>query len=652
VASQQKTYDHKKRLQTIPQEPGVYLMKDKRGKIIYIGKSINLRARVRSYFSGSDPRPFVRHLPRVLGDIEVLVTETEEEALQLEAALIRRHLPRYNIKIARSGVWLRLDLRQDWPRVELVRHPQNDGARYFGEYTSGRSAWRTMQLLERHFLLRTCDDSTMSNRSRPCMQYQIKRCLAPCVVDVQRVQYRAQLQQVILFLEGRTTELRQQLEEQMWEASERLDFEVAARLRDQIQAVDAALNRYEITDEDRIPRDVVGMHREGERVTFKLLVMRDGRMRESESFHFTGQEFPDEEILSSFLHQLYISSGRREIPQELLLPLEIEDGAPLGRVLSAQRGAVARVLGPARQDEAQSKLVLMATRNVLLAFQKHHTKKDRVQEQLSRLQKRLRLRRAPGRMECFDISNLHESAIVAGMVVFARGEPRRSAYRSFRIRRQGQDDFASIREAVTRRFKRSLEGNWPLPDLLIIDGGKGQLGAAVAAMADLGVSHVPVISLAKSRRKAEPGGQGEGQARTPERVFVPGRSNPIILKRNSPELLLLQHIRDEAHHHALRSHRKLRRRLALKGSLEAIDGVGPSRRRELLKHFGSVERVSQASAEELERLPCVSPQLAARIVEAFSAQRGQATGDAGDTGLDDLVAGGVGQAHEARGAEG
>lgn len=652
MATPAKLYDHKKRLETIPQEPGVYLMKDRRDKIIYIGKSINLRARVRSYFSGSDPRPFVQHLPRVLGDIEILVTETEEEALQLEAALIRRHLPRYNIKIARSGVWLRLDLRQPWPRVELARYPQNDGARYFGEYTSGRSAWRTMQLLERHFLLRTCDDSTMSHRSRPCMQYQIKRCLAPCVLEVERAHYREQLQQVILFLEGRTTELRQRLEEQMWLASERLDFEVAARLRDQIQAVDAALNRHEITDEDRIPRDVVGMHREGERVTFKLLVMREGRMRESESFHFNQQEFPDEELLSSFLHQLYVSAGRREIPQELLLPLEIEDGAALGRVLSTQRDAVTRVLGPGRQDEARQKLVLMAERNVLYAFQKHHTKKDRVQEQVDRLQQRLRLRRAPKRMECFDISNLHESAIVAGMVVFEGGEPRKSAYRSFRIQRPGQDDFASIREAVTRRFKRSLEGNWPLPDLLIIDGGKGQLGAAVAAMSDLGVAHIPVISLAKSRRKGEPEDETGNRARTPERVFVPGRSNPIILRRNSPELLLLQHIRDEAHRHALGAHRQLRRRLALKGSLESIEGVGPARRRELLKHFGSVEKVSQASQEALEQVPCISPQLAGRIVEVFSAQRGQATGDAGDAVFDDLVAGGVGQAHEAGGAEG
>jgi excinuclease ABC subunit C len=561
-------YDYQARLTTIPHEPGVYLMKDRRGTIIYIGKSVDLRARVRSYFNGGDPRPFVQHLPKVLGDIEILVTDSGEEALRLEAALIRQHLPRYNIAIKRHGVWLRLDERDPWPRVQITRRPEPDGARYFGEYPTGRSAWATTQLLERHFLLRTCDDAAMKLRSRPCLQHQIKRCLAPCVLSVDRAEYREQVEQVKLFLEGRAPELRLRLEEKMWQASEALDFEVAARLRDQLKGVDAALNREEITDEDRIPRDVFGLHREGDRASFQVMSWREGRVRDAEAFHFTHQEFPDAEILSSFLQQLYLSS-RRELPQELLLPCAIEDARALAAVLSQERGGPVLVLGPDDHEAARAQMVEAATRNALYAFQKHHGRQERAADQLARLQERLRLWRVPKRIECFDISNLQDQAIVAGMVVFVDGEPARSEYRVFHIRHQGQDDFASLREAVTRRFRRSLTGGWPMPELVIIDGGRGQLGAAQSALEDLGLEGVPMIALAKSRPVGAPNDNAEARAVTPERVFLVGRSNPLILRRNSPELLILQRIRDEAHAHALGAHRRLlRRQLLEKGTVK------------------------------------------------------------------------------------
>ncbi len=421
-------YDYAERLKTIPHEPGVYIMKDRRDKIVYIGKSINLRNRVRSYFSGQDKRPFVKHLPKLLGDIEIIITETDEAALQLEGRLIRHHLPRYNIAIKRQGVWLRLDLREDWPRIKVVRRPEQDGARYFGEYPSGGSVHRTTQLLERYFMLRTCEDGEFRNRVRPCMQHQIKRCLAPCVLPITKDTYREHVQNVIMFLEGRAPELRQRLEERMWIASESLDFEVAARLRDQIKAVDGSLNRYEITDEDRIPRDIVGMHREGDRVTFQVMAMREGHVRNTAAFHFTKQEFPDPEIMSSFLQQLYLAG--RDIPQEILLPMDLEDAEVLGRVLSQDAGVPVKVLRPDNPEGTEIeamrwRLMKTTARNVLYAFQKHHTRRDRVSDQLEMLQKQLGLWRLPKRMECFDISNLLDTAIVAGMVVLRNAEPSR-----------------------------------------------------------------------------------------------------------------------------------------------------------------------------------------------------------------------------------
>jgi excinuclease ABC subunit C len=628
---------------------------------------VDLKARVRSYFSGGDKRPFVKRLPGLLGDIEIIVTQTDEEAWRLEASLIRRHRPKYNIAIAREGVWLRLDPKGFWPTLGVVRRPERDGARYFGEYASWQKAYSIRDLVDRYFQLRTCDDATLRNRVRPCLQYQIKRCLAPCALEVAKEKYDENVNDVILFLEGRNTELRTRLEERMWGASEGMEFEAAARYRDQLKAVDGTWKRYEVDDAAFAARDVVGLWREGERATFYLLALREGQVRESESFHFTDQEFSDEEILAGFLPQLYLSG--REVPPEVIIPFPIEGAQVLGRVLGEELGQEVSVVwppgarppaaptddepdeprdedpqgadeapdpqgdeppqeelgeAPAGGDEAfRARLLGMATRNALHAFQRFHGRKDRAQEQLAKLQARLGLWRAPKRIECFDVSNLQETAQVGGMVVFLDGEPAPKEYRSFHLQQTTQDDFGGMREMIERRFRRAVSGQWPAPDLVVIDGGKGQLSAAKAILDDLGLDAVPIVALAKSRRVEqavdEPTGASQG-SRTPERVFVVGRKNPLVIPRRAPELLLLQRVRDETHDHALRCHRRLRARLAMRGTLEQVEGIGPARKKALLVRFGSLEAIAAATQAELLAVPGVTLDLVARLRDFFEGE--------------------------------
>ncbi len=579
----------------MPTEPGVYLMRDQRGEIIYIGKAVNLRARVRSYFRGGDPRGFVKFLPRILSDIQAVVTGCEASALRLEASLLRSHKPRYNVVLGPKRVWLRIDVRAKWPRVDKVWRFRNDGARYF-EFFSNRKATDVMRILSRHFNLRTCDDTELNNRSRACIEYQIGRCPAPCVGKLTESQYRDQVNDVILFLEGRHEELATQLEERMWSASDTLHYEVAARYRDQVRAVLVAAPK-RTTASEMIDRDVVGMHREADRVTFQVVTLRDGRARRADEFHFTGQEFPDEELLSSFITQYYADG--REVPAEVLVPMEIEAATGLADVLWERRGSRCRVGVPQRGDRRKN--LELAQKNAQYAFRRHHGKEERTLEQLGDLAERLSLPRWPARIECFDVSNLQGESIVVGMVVFIDGEPVRRAWRSFLVRRDTQDDFASLHEALVRRLRRSVDDDWPLPDLIVIDGGKGQLSAAMDAATEVGMPGVPLLALAKARNGK------------PERVFLPGRTTELILPRASPGLLMLQRARDAAHEHALDHHRRRRRRAHLRSSLEDIPGVGPKRRRALLEHFGSLKSLKNGSAEDIAQVDGISPEMAQRI---------------------------------------
>ena len=614
-------FDHAAKLELIPHKPGCYIMKDHKDRIIYIGKAKDLKNRVRNYFQASgDSRPFVKRLPRVLSDIETIITANEKEALILENTLIKRHKPRYNIALKddKNYMSLRVNVKHEWPRVQVVRKQSgSDGARYFGPYRSSNAVRQTLAVLNKFFMLRTCPDSVLNNRTRPCLQYQIKRCPAPCVFDVDKDAYQRHVDEVLLFLEGKADELVGRVTTKMEDASEELNFELAAQYRDQIRAIEQMLERQQVVSAKEVDRDAVWFLREGERVVVQVMFVRKGMLEGARAFPMDEQPFEDDEILSSFLN-LYYHSGAT-IPQEVLLshPLTEGDHAAFEELLTEKRGTKVSLLYP--QRGAKKALLLTAQANAEQSFKEHFTKEEATQELLERLQRRLGLRNVPNHMECYDISNFQGSPIVASQVVFMDGEADNAKYRNYKMKEvTSQDDFASMHEVLTRRLRKVADGDEDPPDLIVIDGGKGQLGQAVAVLEDMGLHEIDVVSLAKSRVD-KVGFQDEAVTRSPERVFVPGRKNPIILKQNSDELFLLQRIRDEAHRVAITFHKKLRRKAGLRSSLDDIPGVGPVTKRALLRHFGSLKKVKEASEEELVALKEVPPRVATAIREHFEA---------------------------------
>ncbi len=622
-------------LDRIPADPGVYLMKDKKGRVIYVGKALSLRARVRSYFTRSgDDRAFVALLGRLLGDIETVVTNNEKEALLLENNLIKQHQPRFNVKLVDDKNYLVLRLaiprdaseekRKAFPRLEVVRRIGSDGARYFGPYHSATSCRQALQVVNRHFKLRTCTDHVLENRRRPCLQYQIKRCDAPCVYPVPPDVYAEQVRDVALFLEGKDQELVERLRARMKEAASRTEYETAAAIRDQLRSLEKTLEEQRVVSEDLRDQDVIGWHREGTAVEIAVLHIRGGKLLGRRTFSFGGQEFPDDEIVSSFV-SLYYDLGSY-VPDEVLLPLPIEDAAAKEEWLREKKGHKVEVLFPQRGPRVR--LVTLATKNAESSYVSRRDQTRDAEESLSRLRERLGLKRAPQRIECFDISHIQGTATVASMVVFLDGAPARSEYRTFKVKSATNDDFASMYEVLSRRFRRSVKSDdgakpWPLPDLLVIDGGKGQLGTAMAALHDVGVDTgvdgIDVVGLAKERED----GSGEQQ---PDRVFLPRIKDPIRLRPNTAELFVLSRIRDEAHRFAVTFHKSLRRRRTLRSALEDVPGVGEKRKRELLRRFGSLKRVREATVDELAAAPGMS-RPAAEAVRAFFDQHAPPVGN-------------------------
>ncbi|WP_224245864.1 excinuclease ABC subunit UvrC [Hyalangium gracile] len=601
------------KLDALPTEPGVYLMKDRRGQVIYVGKAISLRNRVRSYFTRTgDTRVFVSMLDSILGDIETVLVHNEKEALLLENELIKKHKPRFNVllKDDKQFISLRLDRTQTYPRLDVVRKYERDGARYFGPYSSAGAIRETLRLINRYFHLRTCTDHVMANRKRPCLLHQIGRCPAPCVYPVPPEEYRRSVDEVVLFLEGKGSELVDGIKGRMKRAASELKFEEAARLRDQLLAIERSLERQKVATTDFKDQDVFAFHREGDRILFYVLWVRQGRLNGGQAFPFGSQEFPDEELLPSFVN-LYYDQGSF-VPEEVLLPLEPESLEGLELLLSERKGEKVRVMVPKRGEKHD--LVLMAAKNAEQAFIERKRTKDETDAVLSRLQQKLNLRNYPRRMECFDISHFQGSSIVASQVAVTDGETDKSRYRRFKIKTlEKQDDFASMYEVLSRRLKRGLEEK-DLPDLLVIDGGKGQLASAHAAMKDLGIEKVDVIGLAKSRDQ-EVFDRDEESARSPERVFVLGRKDPIILTQNSAEMFMLTRMRDEAHRFAITYQAKDLRKSRIRSALEDIPGVGEARRKMLLRHFGSLKRVQEASIEDLAEV--VGPSVAERVHSAL-----------------------------------
>ena len=609
-------------LETLPTQPGVYLMKDKKGRILYVGKAASLRVRVRNYFnrSGGDGRAFIALLDRLLGDIETVVTNNEKEALLLENNLIKQHQPRFNVKLTddKNFLVLRLDPKQRFPRLEVRRRLGQDGAKYFGPYHSASSCRQTLAVVNRHFKLRTCTDHVLRSRKRPCLQYQIKRCDAPCVFPLAPEEYGKQVQDVALFLEGKDGELLARLQGRMKDAARSTEYEVAAALRDQIESLQQTLQEQRVVSSDFRDQDVIGMYREGPAVEMVVLSVRNGKLLGRRNFSFGGQELPTDEIVSSFV-SLYYDLGSY-LPDEVLLPCAIEDAALKGEWLGEKRDKKVDVQAPQRGP--RRRLVELADKNAASSFVSRRNKAEDAELALTRLQQRLSLKRVPHRIECFDVSHLQGALTVASMVVFIDGEPLKSEYRTFKVKSAKNDDFASMYEVLSRRFRRSkaVEENaqragWAVPDLLVIDGGKGQLSTALAALRDAqidtGAGGLDVVGLAKERDDVE----GE---RHPDRVFLARAKEPIKLRANSAELFLLARIRDEAHRFAVAFHRKLRKGRTLRSTLDDVPGIGERRRRELLRHFGSVRAVREATVEQIARAPGMTLKAAEAVARYLS----------------------------------
>jgi excinuclease ABC subunit C len=604
------------KLANLPSRPGVYLMRGKGGKVIYVGKAKDLRARVRAYFNNADERSQIQFLLRRVEDLETLVTTNDKEALILENNLIKQYKPRYNIRLKddKSYLSIKVTTQHPWPRIFATRKIVKDGSRYLGPFSSAVAARETIEIIEKHFLLRNCTDHNFRNRSRPCLQYQIKRCLAPCVLPVQSEQYREQVRQAILFIEGRQQELVAELKRKMQEKSEALEFEAAAKIRDQVQAVEKTLEKQRMVSHWGADQDIFGLYREGGFIEVQVLLVRQGKLTGNQSYSLEDLEFPDEEIMGSLLTQFY--QGHRAIPDEILLPVSLDDREAREEYLAERKGKKVSITYPQRGDRRQ--LVEMATENAQQSFSERHDQEKARERMLLELQSRLRLRQYPQRIECFDISTIHGAHAVGSMVTFINGEPDKTRYRHYRIRTidasSGGDDFGMMLEVLKRRFSRGTE-EADLPDLVVVDGGKGQLAMALAAMAEVGVAGVEAIGLAKMRVQSAP--RSAEIQRLEERVFLPGQTNPVVLQRNSNALFLLQRVRDEAHRFAITYHKKLRSKQTLYSALDRIPGVGGARKRALLRVFGSVKRIQEAGVEDLLKVPRMNEKLARAILESF-----------------------------------
>jgi len=591
------------KLETLPTRPGVYLFKGRDGEVLYVGKARVLRDRVRSYFQASRPLEYGKaELVAEIADLELVVTDSEMEALALENNLIKRHQPRYNIRLRddKNHPWLKLTLAEEYPRLHVVRRVGEDGNAYGGPYIPASLGRRTASLVHRLFGVRSCKEKLDGHRSRPCLQYQIKRCLAPCVAEICTLErYRAACADAALVLEGRTEEVARRLRAEMQQAAAEERFEEAATRRDQVLTLERLEAPQKITTVELEERDLFAAHAEGERAALQVFSVRDGRVVARDAYLLDRVAEP-ERVLASAVQQYY--AGGRYVPRELLLPGEPPDRELLEQWLSGRRGTQVRIRVPKRGEKVR--LLDLVVRNARLAFELEWKQpRQQSQELLRALRDALELELEPRRIECFDISNIQGSDIVASLVVFEDGVPKKSDYRKFRVKgvAGAPDDFASMREVVGRRYRRLLEESKELPDLVLIDGGKGQLSAALDALEELGLGDQAVASLAKRE----------------ELLFVPGRSEPIVLPHSSPVLQLAQRIRDEAHRFAIGFHRQSRSKRTLRSELDDIPGIGPTKRRALLSRFGSVRGVRGASEAELALV--VGKAAAARIRSHFDA---------------------------------
>jgi excinuclease ABC subunit C len=602
----------------------VYLMKDTRGDVLYVGKAQSLRNRVRSYWQKQAPRGFgdihrIREVIDRVADVEVTEVDSVSEALLLEANLIKRYRPRFNVRLKddKSYPYIKVTLGDDFPRVERTRKLVKDGSRYFGPYGSASSVDESMNLVRRLFPFRTCTIEIRDGEralQRPCLLYHIKRCQGPCIEAISKADYRADIEQVELFLEGRQETLVKALRKEMTAASSRQEYERAAGLRDKIRAIDRTMESQKMAAFARTELDLVGMARQDNQAAVTLFVIRNGQMIGRDVYLLdAAREASDDEVLASFLEQYYARAT--SIPREVYVPAGVGEGmTDLEQFLADQRGGPV-VLRVPRRGEKRA-LMDLAARNAGETLAREQARwladQGKTLAALEQLADALGLAGPPMRIECYDISNFQGSESVGSMVVFEEGKPRTGEYRRFRIRTvQGPNDFASHQEVLRRRFRATKAGDegseeerrWAMPDLVIVDGGKGQVSAAKEVLDELDLHDLPLAGLAKER----------------EELFLPGSPDPIVLPPTSSALYLVQRLRDEAHRFAITYHRTLRDRRTVRSAFDDLPGVGPKRKRELLKVFGSIKRVREAPVEQIAAVPGISRALAERIKATLEA---------------------------------
>ena len=599
----------------LPTSPGVYLLKDAGGRVLYVGKAANLRSRVRSYLhaEAGTERPHLAPFLRRWRDVQVITTQNVAEALVLENSFIKKERPAANVRLRddKRYLCLRVDLAHEFPRITLVRRFRRDDAVYFGPYADAGALRHTLRALRELFPLRSCSDRTLATIAAPCLYFQLGRCSAPCHAHVTREQYADMVRDALQFLRGRKPEVLRSLRERMQRESEALRFESAARVRDQIEALERTLEPQGVAVPDDLDRDVVALARAGDTVIAEVLFIRDGAVVSARDVPLPGAAGDDPALLHAFLGQFYDEG--KYVPTEILLPAIPEDADVVTEYLSLLRGAQVRLRVPERGVGRD--LLDMARRNAEMNVQAHRRDRAAAQEALRALATRLELPAPPDVIECFDVSHLQGREVVASLVRFVEGRADRNGYRHFRIRElQTNDDFASMNEVLRRRYRPPSEGGvGEHPDLIVVDGGRGQLTAALDALSTVGYHDAPVVGLAKAR------GDRSGVQRF-ERVFLPGRADPIVPPPDAPETLLLARIRDEAHRFAIQYHRKLRSKAAVDSALDRVEGVGEKWRRELLLRFGSVQGLREATLEDLLAVPGMGRKRALKILEQLGAR--------------------------------
>lgn len=586
-------------------------MKDVKHKVIYVGKAKNLKNRVRSYFQkNTGGRLYTEYLVRRVADIDFVLTETEKEALILENNLIKQFKPKFNINLRddKTFISIKLEVAKKFPYPKVVRQIEDDGAIYFGPYASSRAVRETLRYIHDTIPIRKCPDNVFKTRIKPCLYYQIHKCLGPCCGLVDEVAYQGLLDQVILILKGKQEDLIGILKQQMDEESKGLRYEKAAKLRDHIRAIEETVEKQRIHSLTFVDRDVFGYYMTKNEVYIEAMFIRSGNMEDVATYHFSTNHNVIEEVFRSFLNQFY--NQTRFIPSEVIIPVESADAKLLEEWLTEKKGKKVEVIHPQRGDKVR--LVEMAQKNAENAYLVSRTHEDDFARTLETLKETLKLRQIPERIECFDISNIFGKQAVGSMVTFQMGKPDKSRYKRFKIKTIDQiDDYAMMHEVLTRRYKRAVEEG-DLPNLIMVDGGKGQLGVALKVFEELAIGNVDLIALAKGRKEDKVSGEGIG-----EQIFVPYMPDPIVPTPSSPELLFLDKVRDEAHRFAITYHRKLRDKEYYRSPLDEIPGIGIARKKKLMKCFGGIEGIRNATVEQLTGISKIPSKQAAEIFNYF-----------------------------------